>query len=111
MWHKNSERDPHAAQQPWRQHHTWCNEVHLCLPPPLLPGSRLQALQSLCKRTCLCIPPPVLLGSHLQALHSPHFCKHSLSMLQCPQSSLPHPHNFPTYYIMSEKLIGYHDAL
>src|SRR5216683_3217444 len=35
----------------------------------------------------------------LRAPQSPHFCKHLLSTLQCPRSSLLHPHNFPTNYI------------
>jgi len=68
--------------------------MQLFLPPPLLLGPCLQVLQSLHKQTHLCIPPPTLPGSHLQALHSPHFCKHSPSIGQCPQSSLPPSHNF-----------------
>src|SRR6266851_7835472 len=48
-----------------------------------------------CNEAHLCLPPPALLGSCLQALQSPHFRKHSLSLLWRPHSSLPCPLNFP----------------
>ncbi len=84
----------HVVQQRHPRHHTWhkdgdCGTTRGIMTATATPMRHNEAH--------LCLPPPALLGSRLRASQSPCFCKHSLSLLRCPHSSLPLPHDFPNY--------------